>query len=64
LRVDLADAQVVGPGGAAARQPDGAWKLTLARGQSVELRARGSGPQNWQVAPVPRTGPAVPFGLP
>jgi hypothetical protein len=65
LRVDMPDAQISATkGGNAEKQPDGSWKLTLARGQTVELRAPGSSPEQWQVSPVSRPGPAVPFGLP
>jgi alpha-L-fucosidase 2 len=64
LRVDMPDAEVIAPPGTAEPQGDGKWKLSLARGQKLELRARGSRPQDWQVAPVSQPGPAVPFGLP
>ena len=64
LRVDMPDAEVIAPPGTAEQQGDGKWKLSLARGQKLELRARGSRPQDWQVSPVARPGPAVPFGLP
>ena len=60
----MTDAEVVAPPGTAEPQGDGKWKLSLARGQKLELRARGSRPQDWQVAPVSRPGSAVPFGLP
>jgi alpha-L-fucosidase 2 len=65
LRVDMPDAQISSAkGGTAEKQPDGSWKLTLARGQTLELRAPGRSPEQWQVSPVSRPGPAVPFGLP
>jgi alpha-L-fucosidase 2 len=64
LRVDMPDAQISAPPGTAQKQPDGTWKLTLARGQSLELRAPGTSARDWRVAPVPRPSPAVPFGLP
>jgi hypothetical protein len=69
LQVDLPGAQPATPPGASAeKQPDGSWKLLLAAGQIVELRAPGGGPQDkhcdWQVSPVLRPGPAPAFGLP
>jgi alpha-L-fucosidase 2 len=64
LRVEMPDAQIKAPPGTAEKQPDGSWKLTLARGQKLELRAPGTGPSDWRVSPVPRPVPAAPFGLP
>jgi hypothetical protein len=52
LRADLADPEVVGPAGKAQKQPDGSWRLSLARGESVELRTRGSSAADRAIAPV------------
>jgi alpha-L-fucosidase 2 len=52
LRTDLADAEVVGPAGRAQKQPDGSWRLTLARGETLELHARGSSAAERAVGPV------------
>jgi hypothetical protein len=64
LRTDLADPEVVASGKATAeRQPDGSWRLALARGESVVLRARGMSASDVTVAPVPASGERNAFGL-
>ena len=67
LRADgLANPKIAGPPGRtpAEPQPDGTWKLTLARGETVVFQARDL-PAATHIAPVPRVATAAnPFGLP
>jgi alpha-L-fucosidase 2 len=62
LRTDLTDAELVGPAAKAQKQADGSWRLTLAKGETLELRARGSGAADRAVAPV-ASGDHNTFGL-
>jgi alpha-L-fucosidase 2 len=61
LKTDLIDAEVVGPA-KAEKQPDGTWRLTLARGESVTLQARGSTAAERGMGPVNSSGGNA-FGL-
>jgi hypothetical protein len=62
LRSDLVDPEIAGPAGKTQRQPDGSWRLTLARGESVVLQARGSGVAERNIGPVNAGGPDA-FGV-
>jgi hypothetical protein len=67
LRVDIEDPEIVGSSARAAtaeREPDGSLRLTLARGESIVLTARGTAEAERAVAPVAATGKRNAFGLP
>src|SRR5205814_5227728 len=63
LKTDLADAELVGPAGKAQKQSDGSWKLTLARGETLVLQARGSSAAERAVGPVGAKGDRNAYGL-
>jgi alpha-L-fucosidase 2 len=62
LRVELDDPEIIGPG-KAQKQADGTWRLTLAKGESVTLQARGASAADRAVAPVAGAGDRNAFGL-
>ena len=63
LRADLDDPEIVGSSrkATAKRQADGTWRLTLAKGESLVLQARGAFDRS--IAPVAATGDQNAFGL-
>jgi hypothetical protein len=63
LKTDLADAEVMGATVKAKKQPDGSWRLTLAKGESVVLQARGSSAAERAIGPVGASGNRNAFGL-
>jgi hypothetical protein len=64
LRTDLEDPEIVASGkGAAQKQPDGGWRLTLAKGEWVVLRARGASAAERVIGPVTGAGDRSAFGL-
>jgi hypothetical protein len=65
LRVDLDDPEIVGSSrkATARKQPDGTWRLTLAKGESLVLQARGARSADRTIAPVAATGDENAFGL-
>jgi len=64
LRTDLEDPEVVfSAKGTAQKESDGWWRLTLAKGESVVLQARGGTASDRAIGPVAGVGDAKPFGL-
>jgi alpha-L-fucosidase 2 len=66
LRTDLADPELLpsSPHARADKQPDGTWRLTLAKGESIVLQARGAPASDRTITPVAPVAPLAPFGLP
>jgi hypothetical protein len=65
LRADLDDPEIVGSSrkATARKQSDGTWRLTLAKGESLVLRARGARSTDRTIAPVAAFGDQNAFGL-
>jgi alpha-L-fucosidase 2 len=65
LRADLDDPEIVGSSrrSMAKKQADGTWRLTLAKGESLVLQARGLSSADRTIAPIAATGDQNAFGL-
>jgi antitoxin (DNA-binding transcriptional repressor) of toxin-antitoxin stability system len=66
LRVEMEDPEIVGSSARAAtaeKEPDGSLRLTLAKGESIVLTARGAPAAERTIAPATATGKRNAFGL-